>query len=175
MLGLGLGLSKISNLLDKSSIFSWFIDTTKTASGSTLSVQYEIPTSSLGTYDFVVNWGDGTSDTINTWDDSNLLHTYSVSGRYTLTIDGVFTHFTTISSKDELKLTDVLSWGGVEITFLDLYGCENFIGSYTDFPKGVLTTFSIDNCSAFNVLVSGFDLSGVTTLFNVFNSDLILG
>ncbi len=40
-------------------------------------------------YNFTVNWGDGSSDEITAYDDSDITHTYAQAGDYTLTISGV--------------------------------------------------------------------------------------
>jgi hypothetical protein len=41
-----------------------------------------------GIYNFVVEWGDGLSDTITAFDQAEVLHSYAEDGEYTVTITG---------------------------------------------------------------------------------------
>ena len=56
------------------------IDTRNTESGGSNSNQYRLPTISTGTYDFEVDWGDGTTDTITSYDQTEVTHTYDTEG-----------------------------------------------------------------------------------------------
>src|SRR5690606_15943272 len=58
------------------------------AYGDSADDQITLPLVSNGTYDFVVDWGDGTTDTITAWDDPARTHTYPEPGTYTVTIEG---------------------------------------------------------------------------------------
>lgn len=49
--------------------------------------QITIPTFPEETYNYTVDWGDGTSDTVVTGD---ITHTYAASGIYTVSITGMF-------------------------------------------------------------------------------------
>jgi len=51
-------------------------DTSKTSDGSSIETQIKLPLESTGTYDFTVDWGDGTSDTITTYNQPEVTHTY---------------------------------------------------------------------------------------------------
>ena len=50
--------------------------------------QITLPLVSSGTYDFTVDWGDGTQDTITSHDDAAVTHTYPSAGTYTVQIAG---------------------------------------------------------------------------------------
>ena len=50
--------------------------------------QISLPLESSGSYDFVVDWGDGTSDRITSHNQEETTHTYDEPGEYTLTITG---------------------------------------------------------------------------------------
>ena len=52
--------------------------------------QYTLPTVSGGNYDFEVSWGDGTTSNIDSWDHSDVVHTYSSPGIYEISITGTF-------------------------------------------------------------------------------------
>lgn len=53
--------------------------------------EFRLPLTSEGTYNFTVNWGDGTSDIITAWDQPEVTHQYSPSGTYDVTITGTCT------------------------------------------------------------------------------------
>ena len=46
---------------------------------------------SNGTYDFTVDWGDATTQTVTTWNSPNKTHTYSTPGNYIVKITGTIT------------------------------------------------------------------------------------
>ncbi len=51
--------------------------------------QIRLPLVSTGNYDFTVEWGDGTSDQITSYDQDEVLHTYPEPGEYTVLITGI--------------------------------------------------------------------------------------
>jgi len=53
--------------------------------------QYKLPLVSTGTYNFVVHWGDGTTDTITTWNQAETTHTYAQPGEYLVQLVGTVT------------------------------------------------------------------------------------
>ena len=94
-------------------------------------------------YDFTVDWGDGSAEaTVTAHNDTDITHTYTDAGDYTVIIDGTLEawYFNGGGSKD--KLIEVLDLGDVGWTNLEraFYGCSN------------LTT------------VAGGDVSGVTNM-----------
>ena len=76
---------------DTGSIFpNAFISRWKTDyPGITDNNQIELPLVENGTYDFTVQWGDGTTSRITSWDDPDKLHTYPTPGIYTVEIEGI--------------------------------------------------------------------------------------
>lgn len=84
------------------------------AGGSTTGIgKYRLPILSNGTYNFTVDWGDGTTDTI-TSTSSPITHTYSTpySASYTIQITGTCEKFAPSTQIDSGKLRDVTFWGG---------------------------------------------------------------
>jgi hypothetical protein len=63
-------------------------DTTRTNTGSSSSNQVNLPLISGGTYNFLVHWGDGSSNTITAWNQAQRLHTYASPGVYNINITG---------------------------------------------------------------------------------------
>lgn len=86
-------------------------DTTKTSTGSSNDNQIKLPLVSGGTYNFYVDWGDGTANTITAYNQAEVTHTYNYSGVYTIMITGTLTGFKFNNSGDRLKLLRVVNWG----------------------------------------------------------------
>jgi hypothetical protein len=88
---------------------------------------FQLPLRSTSNYNCNVKWGDGTEDTITTYNQLETLHAYSVGGVYTITIAGLFESIEVNGSVDKLKLTSILSWGDVGwLTMADAFnGCSN--------------------------------------------------
>jgi surface protein len=87
-------------------------DTTQTSGGSSLANQVQLPLDFSGTYNFTVDWGDGSPiDTITVWNDPLTLHTYGASGTYTITITGQIEGFRFNNTGDRNKLLNISSWG----------------------------------------------------------------
>jgi len=61
--------------------FIMTIDTTKAGSASNTFI---LPCINGGVYDAVIDWGDGSTSNITTYNDVDLTHVYSVSGVYQL-------------------------------------------------------------------------------------------
>ena len=107
-----------------------FISTWKTDNaGTSGSTQITIPTSSVGIYDCVVDWGDGTTSKITTYDDAAWTHTYPSSGTYIVKIYKTFSGIVFNNGGDRLKILNISQWGnkfrlGVG-QGVYLYGCAN--------------------------------------------------
>ena len=129
--------------------FNFTIDTRNFLVGSTSTFQYRLPTISIGTYDFNVSWGDGTSDNITSWDQSEVTHTYNSVGIYDIVIsenssNGI-DHIswatqdgsTVTTANDRNKLLNVKSWGSAKIYLSDkiFQNCENWYMTATDAPS----------------------------------------
>jgi hypothetical protein len=98
---------------------------------------YTLPLRSGFNYNFVVYWGDGTSDVVTAWNDADATHTYAGAGPYTMTIVGLVEawYFNNAGDKDAIltvpNLGDV-GWINFENAFR---GCSNL----TAFNGGVTT------------------------------------
>jgi hypothetical protein len=105
--------------------FSSTWDTTNTSAGSSSATQIKLPLVATGTYNFVVKWGDGTSDVITSHDQAEVTHTYSSSGVYSLIIFGLIDGWSFNNSGDRLKLLTVDRWGDLIVSSGGFYGCSN--------------------------------------------------
>lgn len=105
--------------------------------------QIKLPLSVAGTYDFLVEWGDGTRDRIHTWSDPKRIHTYSSPGIYEVKIRGKFLGlaFNAAESGTEgNKLLEISRWGCYQhLPNPAFYSCPNMDVTATDVPDLSLT------------------------------------
>jgi surface protein len=121
--------------------FIFTVNPANTSTGSSSSNQFKLPLSSLaGTnYNFTVDWGDGTSDNITTWNQAETTHTYPDSTPRTIIISGLIRGFNFMNTGDRLKITNISNWGSVEfvpvtLAFGAFWGCSNLNVTATDAP-----------------------------------------
>jgi surface protein/parallel beta-helix repeat protein len=153
--------------------FSATWDTTATSPGSTNSSQIGLPLESGGTYNFVVNWGDGNSDTITTWNDPKINHTYSSPGVYTINITGTITGFRFNNAGDKLKIGNISSWGVLNVgnNTSYFYGCSNLNSTATDSLDLTGTTtlvYMFASATSFNGNISNWNTSKVNSMQGMF-------
>ncbi len=156
-------------------------DTSNTSAGSSAVNQIELPLVNTGTYNFVVDWGDGTQDTITQWDQPETTHTYGSPGVYDVKIGGTLRGWQFANNRDRLKLLDISQWGGfVFLSDSVFYGCAFLDVSAADTPliESTLMTNTFRNCVNLTNLTDNWDLSGVTNMnsffqnASLFNSDI---
>lgn len=142
--------------------------------GASAANQISLPLEPGGSYDFTVEWGDGTSSTINSHNSGLETHTYDSSGTYTIKMYGAINGFSFNNSGDRLKLIDIVNWGSdlkMGNTGGYFYGCSNLLGTAVDAPDLSQTT-SLQNifrdAAAFNMDIGGWNVTSVTTLENAF-------
>ena len=113
-------------------ISTW--DTTNITSGSSNSNQITLPLESSGNYNFVVDWGDGTTDTITQYNQAEITHTYLNEGVYEIKINGTITGFRFNNLGDRNKLLDISNYGSLNLGNNGgyFYGAENLQISATD-------------------------------------------
>ena len=115
-----------------------------------------LPLIDIGTYDFVVDWGDGNTSVVRSWNSVNNSHTYSPGGTYTVNITGTIEgfNFDWGVSGDKRKLIEIQSWGPLVLGGYDghFYDCRNLQITATDAP----------------------DLSQTTDFFNIFYYNFVL-
>jgi len=149
--------------------------------GTSSSTQFKLPLASSSTINAVVSWGDGSSDTITSYNQAEILHTYSTAGTYAISIDGVVNGWKFNSAGEELKMLNISAWGTFDFTGTTaFYDCANLTLTATDNPTittaDMLQTFR--GCTVFNGDISGWDISNVTSLSQlvtgcpVFNQDI---
>ena len=127
-----------------------------------------------GTFDYVIDWGDGTVESYNT--DANISHIYADAGDHITKITGNFPHMNMQNITDDVyreKLRDVLNWG--TIVWQDwtsmFRNCSGFTAlTATDLPNLSNVTSFVYLASGgnfgyhYNSSVQNWDVSNVTSM-----------
>lgn len=133
-----------------------------------------LPLESTGTYDFIVYWGDTSSNHITAYNDANVTHTYSASGVYTVNINGTIIGWSFASSGDSWKITDITDWGCLNVGNSGQYfgDCENLVCTATD-ELNLTGTTDLSrmflNAYNFNGAIGNWDTSSVTDMSYMFS------
>ena len=147
--------------------FVFTIDTENTSSGSSLNTQFMMPLVSSGSYNATVNWGDGSSDTITSYNQQEVTHTYSSAGQYEISIEGTLQGWQFNNAGDRLKMLDVKQWGVLNLsTDRAFNGCSNLDASATDAPTVSTTSLErmFGDCTNFNGAIGNWDTSNITDM-----------
>lgn len=159
-----------------------FISTWKTdniSAGSSTATQVKLPLIPGGSYNFVVEWGDGTQSTITVWNQAQVTKTYSVAGTYTITIKGKCNGWSFGDAGDKLKILSVSKWGNLILgTTQGFYfaGCSNLtlttVEDILDLSKttSLLSAFRLCNALTTVNRMNEWDLSSVTNIGSMFES-----
>jgi surface protein len=163
-----LGTEDLINLTgDNPSLFTTTWATTSPSETITL------PLISGGTYDFYVNWGDGTTtDHITAYNQSEVTHTYATAGTHTVRIFGTIEGFRFNNAGDKTKIQTIESYGSLVITTDSaFYGCSNLTSTATDAPTISATNLAntFRDCTNFNGAIGNWDVSAVTNMQQMFN------
>ena len=141
--------------------------------------QIQLPLISTGTYNFSVDWGDGNTNVIRSWNQEEVTHTYDAPGTVNIRIMGSLAGFSfgdpATETTDRGKITGISNWGG--ISFGDdashaFNHCSNLIITATDTPNLTNTT-NLSNMfeSAAGITSIGtWDVSNVTNMSSMFKS-----
>lgn len=155
---------------------SAFVSTWKTNnSGVSSNVQITVPTIVSGSYDCVVDWGDGSSSAITTWDDGAWTHTYAGIGTYTVSIVGEFVGIQFNNGGDRLKLLNISRWGQARLGNVgaNFFGCSNLTITARDILDLTGTTTlvsSFRSCVSLNNIpsINNWDFTSVTEMSIMF-------
>tara|TARA_R110000772_G_scaffold20466_5_gene56864 strand:+ start:26713 stop:27732 length:1020 start_codon:yes stop_codon:yes gene_type:complete len=164
--------------------FIFKVKTDNLGTYTTLDTQFQLPLQIGSTVRATVDWGDGSSDFITAYDQTEILHTYSVLGTYTISISGTLNGFSFGKSGlprqvDPEKAIELLNWGIFEMDSVRgaFNGCTNLIYSAIDKPR--ITTTDIGGLFNGNFAVGDMDLtnwnvSSVTDMDGVwYNRDAV--
>lgn len=151
----------------------------------------------IGTPDFDVDWGDGTTD-IN---ETSASHTYATAGTYTVSVTGTLSTFI-LANADTQQLLTIEQWGDIEwLSFIQAFngafnlqinatdvpdlssvqdmssafaGCRALTGDFSNWDVSNVTNMSFMFASSnFNGDISQWDVSSVTNMRAMFNFDTL--
>lgn len=138
--------------------------------------QIKLPLVYSGTYNFTVDWGDGNSNIITSYNQAEITHSYTSEGVYTVVITGTIDGFQFNNGGDKLKIIDISQWGnlGLGNTGSYFHGCENLVLTATDSPDlSGTTTLSLAFAGCDNLGDTGsldtWDVSNVTDMSYMFS------
>ena len=153
-------------------IFEGVFDTTKTSAGSTSANQLRLffGGGSGSFYPILINWGDGSSET---YLGNNIVHTYIVSGVYTVTIKGFNYRLSFGGAYDRLKILEIKNWGNLNIYYGSFNGCSNLILSDVNGkPRFDPVSDNIfQNCTSITTIkgINDWNFGSVITLAGMFS------
>lgn len=167
-----------SNFFTIRNSFNFVIKTDNISTGSSTAAQFKLPLVSTGTYNCRVYWGDGTSDTITSWNQAQTTHTYATTGTYNVYIAGTITGLSFNNTGDRLKILSVQWWGPLRpgASTAVFMGCGNLM---LDNVRDVLDTtgmtsfyYLFQNCVSLVKVnhINEWNTSGITYMGQVFDS-----
>ena len=129
------------------------------------------------TYDFTVDWGDGSPiSEITSFDDADKTHTYEAAGDYNLVIEGTLEAWSFNNAGDKDKILSVENFGDLGYTNLSgaFQGCTNL----EDFKGGVTSDVTdmssmFEGATSANPDVSNWDVSSVTNMTSMFDDSAL--
>jgi surface protein len=132
-----------------------------------------LPLATNGTYDFTVDWGDGSEVAeVTAHDDLDITHTYVTAGQYTVTIDGLITRVAFIpDSLAAQQLISIPNLGHVGWTNFDhaFYGCDRLTTVAGGDTSQVFTMQDMFHAATLATPdTSGWDTSKVSTTYRMF-------
>ena len=130
--------------------------------------------------EIVIDWGDGSSDTISSGDDAYILHEYSKGGGYTIKVDGTITKWSCKLDSDDAdriranskKLMWILSYGKTSFGPYTFWCARNLIAlpqnqSPRFFENKMEGVFC--RASRFNQSINHWDTSKITDMNRMFS------
>ena len=165
-------ISKIYNQNDIGvMITKWKTDT----QGALDPNQIALPLAFNGNYHFEVFWGDGLSDIITTWDDTDKIHNYAVPGNYTITMIGKYDRIKFHGTATLEKIFDITQWGinkweTMESAFKGCTQLQITAKDNPDLSKVKDMHFMFANATVFNSNISSWDTSSATNMSSMFQA-----
>lgn len=126
-----------------------------------------LPLMSSGTYDFIVDWGDGSFNRIQAFDDPNNTHTYASLGTYTVKIYGICVgwNFNNSPYGYNNQIFDITQWGILVVDDGSNFG-GTFLGTGSLLNISALDTPDFTNMTQ---AISFLSQSVITNIVNLSN------
>ena len=148
-------------------------NTTKPGSSGTNEVKLALTPS--GTYNFDIYWGDGINNTITSWNQAEVTHTYDSPDEYTIHITGTIIGWSFNNGGDKEKLVEIKRWGTLRLGNSGgyFYGCKNLDITASDILNLTGTTTLINAFHGCTNIVeiekmNEWNVSSVTSMQNMF-------
>ena len=143
-------------------------------SGTSTNTQFKLPlVISFNGVTANIDWGDGSTDSITAYNQSEVTHTYSTSGTYEIKISSALRGFVFNNGGDKLKILNISNWGIFDFNESGVFnGCTNLNTTSTDTPIITMidATNTFRNCTSLsNLDVSSWNVSSVTDMFVMFS------
>jgi len=145
-----------------------FIFTINTENAGSASDTFILGAGNLGVYNATIEWGDGTTSTITSYNDTDLTHVYSTPGIYTIKVLGNLP-WPKFNGTDREKLMSVNQWGYNEWRSMgtSFQGCSNLEIYATDIPNTSLVNTlanAFNGCTSLTTMsLAGWDLTSCTS------------
>jgi surface protein len=157
--------------------FHFEVNTANVFSSGSASNQFRLPTSNAGTYDFIVDWGDGSSDHITVWNQAEIEHTYSSIGIYEVKCTGIFRNIDfSLATADKRKILRVLEWGCLSFTNVFSFSdCSNLtlldVVDVLNTSGGTSLSAAFTLCTSITTInrLNEWDVSSITSFSSMFN------
>lgn len=124
---------RLTSVSGENEPFEFTIQTT------TSNQNFTLPIFDYGTLtpNFIVNWGDSSSDTITSSTQAERLHTYATAGTYTISIVGFVPSFR-VNNNSAIRtlIRSIVNWGDVGFREINFNGCS-FINTIPGGYKGL--------------------------------------
>lgn len=138
-----------------------------------------LPLVSGFSYNFDVDWGDGTpTSTVTAFDDGDITHSYDNAGDYTVTISGSAEAWRFQGTADSDKIIEVqnfgdLGWKDLSGAFANCRELISFSGGKTEDVTTMANMFNTANKLA-SLDLSSFNTANVTTMNSMFQLTSVL-
>ena len=100
-----------------------FIMRISVTAGQTITIPFYNTTG----YNGVINWKDGSTSTITTYNDADRVHSYAAAGDYDIEFTGTFKGFYFNNTGSKAIVKKIIQWGNIGMTSTTnaFYGCSN--------------------------------------------------
>ena len=136
-----------------------------------------IPTFPSETYNYTVDWGDGSAPISGYTGDAT--YAYTTPGTYTVSVTGDFPriYFNNPSvspAENSTKILTIEQWGDIQWSSMEgaFMGCSNLTGNFLDIPNLSNVTSTVEmfhGCENFNSDINNWDVSTVNTMASMFS------